>query len=153
MKGQPLAYNKDNQEDKEPLFDTADTLLVTLQIYADMMRGITVNKANMRQAASEGFATATDLADYLVKKGMPFRDAHEAVALAVRHAVDQKVDLSDLPLATLQTFAAEISDDVYAVLTLEGSLNSRNHIGGTAPAQVKTAIIKLKAELKAQMGD
>ena len=153
MKGQPLAYNKDNQEDKEPLFDTADTLLVTLQIYADMMRGITVSKANMRQAASEGFATATDLADYLVKKGMPFRDAHEAVALAVRHAVDQKVDLSDLPLATLQTFAAEISDDVYAVLTLEGSLNSRNHIGGTAPAQVKAAIMRAKSALKAQMGD
>ncbi|MFZ3086918.1 MAG: argininosuccinate lyase, partial [Methylotenera sp.] len=132
MKGQPLAYNKDNQEDKEPLFDTADTLLVTLEIYADMMRGISVNKENMRQAAQEGFATATDLADYLVKKGMPFRDAHEAVALAVRHAVDQKVDLSDLPLATLQQFASEITEDVYAVLTLEGSLHSRNHIGGTA---------------------
>jgi len=152
MKGQPLAYNKDNQEDKEPLFDTADTLLVTLQIYADMLRlpvvengvvvkaGFTVNKEAMRKAASEGFATATDLADYLVKKGMPFRDAHEAVALAVRYAVDQKVDLSDLPLATLQKFASEITDDVYAVLTLEGSLNSRNHVGGTAPAQVKAAI-------------
>ncbi|NOS98960.1 MAG: argininosuccinate lyase [Methylotenera sp.] len=145
MKGQPLAYNKDNQEDKEPLFDTADTLLVTLEIYADMMRGITVNKQNMRQAASEGYATATDLADYLAKKGMPFRDAHEVVALAVRYAVDQKVDLSDLPLAKLQEFAAEISDDVYAVLTLEGSLNSRNHIGGTAPAQVKAAIARAKS--------
>lgn len=144
MKGQPLAYNKDNQEDKEPLFDTADTLLVTLEIYADMMRGITVNKENMRQAASEGYATATDLADYLVKKGMPFRDAHEVVALAVRHAVDKKVDLSDLPLATLQQFAAEISDDVYAVLTLEGSLNSRNHIGGTAPVQVQAAIVRAR---------
>lgn len=147
MKGQPLAYNKDNQEDKEPLFDTADTLLVTLQIYADMMRGITVNKANMRQAASEGFATATDLADYLVKKGMPFRDAHEAVALAVRHAVDKGCDLSDLPLNVLQQFAAEISDDVYAVLTLDGSLNSRNHIGGTAPAQVKAAIARIRADM------
>ncbi|MGB4812886.1 MAG: argininosuccinate lyase [Methylophilaceae bacterium] len=147
MKGQPLAYNKDNQEDKEPLFDTADTLLVTLQIYADMMRGITVNKANMRQAASEGFATATDLADYLVKKGMPFRDAHEAVALAVRHAVDQHVDLSDISLATLQKFAGEIGEDVYAVLTLEGSLNSRNHIGGTAPAQVKAAINRAKKDI------
>lgn len=147
MKGQPLAYNKDNQEDKEPLFDTADTLLVTLEIYADMMRGITVNKANMRQAAQEGFATATDLADYLVKKGMPFRDAHEAVALAVRHAVDQKVDLSDLPLATLQKFAAEITEDVYTVLTLEGSLHSRNHIGGTAPAQVKAAIARARTEM------
>jgi argininosuccinate lyase len=148
MKGQPLAYNKDNQEDKEPLFDTADTLLVTLEIYAEMMRGITVNKEKMRQAASEGYATATDLADYLVKKGMPFRDAHEAVALAVRHAVDKKVDLSDLPLTKLQQFAAEISDDVYAVLTLEGSLNSRNHIGGTAPQQVKAAIARAKKVIK-----
>ena len=144
MKGQPLAYNKDNQEDKEPLFDTVDTLLVTLEIYADMMRGITVNKDNMRQAASEGFATATDLADYLVKKGMPFRDAHEVVALAVRYAVDKKVDLSDLPLATLQQFSSSISDDVYAVLTLEGSLNSRNHIGGTAPEQVRKAIAEAR---------
>ena len=148
MKGQPLAYNKDNQEDKEPLFDTVDTLLVTLEIYADMMRGITVNKDNMRQAASEGFATATDLADYLVKKGMPFRDAHEVVALAVRYAVDKKVDLSDLPLATLQQFSSSIADDVYAVLTLEGSLNSRNHIGGTAPVQVKAAIARMRTALK-----
>ncbi|MGZ8983429.1 MAG: argininosuccinate lyase [Methylotenera sp.] len=148
MKGQPLAYNKDNQEDKEPLFDTADTLLVTLEIYADMMRGITVNKENMRQAASEGFATATDLADYLAKKGMPFRDAHEVVALAVRYAVDKKVDLSDLPLATLQQFAPEIADDVYAVLTLEGSLQSRNHIGGTAPVQVKAAIARARAAIR-----
>lgn len=147
MKGQPLAYNKDNQEDKEPLFDTADTLLVTLEIYSDMMRGITVNKENMRQAAREGFATATDLADYLVKKGMPFRDAHEVVALAVRYAVDKKVDLSDLPLAGLQHFASEISDDVYAVLTLEGSLNSRNHIGGTAPVQVKAAIARARKSI------
>lgn len=149
MKGQPLAYNKDNQEDKEPLFDTADTLLVTLEIYADMMRGISVNKDNMRKAASEGYATATDLADYLAKKGMPFRDAHEVVALAVRYAVDKKLELSDLPLATLQQFAAEISDDVYAVLTLEGSLHSRNHIGGTAPAQVKAAIARRLAAIKA----
>ena len=148
MKGQPLAYNKDNQEDKEPLFDTVDTLLVTLEIYADMMRGITVNEDNMRQAASEGFATATDLADYLVKKGMPFRDAHEVVALAVRFAVDKKVDLSDLPLATLQQFSSSIADDVYGVLTLEGSLNSRNHIGGTAPVQVKAAIARMRATLK-----
>ena len=159
MKSQPLAYNKDNQEDKEPLFDTAETLLVTLDIYADMLRlpviedgkvvkaGFTVNKEAMRKAASEGFATATDLADYLVKKGMPFRDAHEAVALAVRYAVDKKVDLSDLPLAQLQTFAKEISNDVYQVLTLEGSLNSRNHIGGTAPNQVKAAIARARAAL------
>ena len=140
MKGQPLAYNKDNQEDKEPLFDTADTILVTLEIYADMLRGITVNKANMRQAALEGFATATDLADYLVKKGMPFRDAHEVVALAVKHGLQKSCDLADLPLVELQKFSAKISEDVFAVLTLEGSIASRNHIGGTAPAQVKQAI-------------
>jgi len=147
MKSQPLAYNKDNQEDKEPLFDTADTLLVTLEIYADMLRGIKVNKEAMRNAATEGFATATDLADYLVKKGTPFRDAHEVVALAVRHAVDKGCDLSDLPLAELQKFSAQISEDVYQVLTLEGSLASRNHIGGTAPAQVKQAIVRARQSL------
>jgi argininosuccinate lyase len=144
MKSQPLAYNKDNQEDKEPLFDTADTLLVTLEIYADMLRGIKVNKEAMRAAATEGFATATDLADYLVKKGTPFRDAHEVVALAVRHAVDKGCDLSQLSLAELQKFSPQISDDVYQVLTLEGSLASRNHIGGTAPAQVKQAIARAR---------
>jgi argininosuccinate lyase len=147
MKSQPLAYNKDNQEDKEPLFDTADTLLVTLEIYADMLRGIKVNKEAMRTAATEGFATATDLADYLVKKGTPFRDAHEVVALAVRHAVDKGCDLSDLSLSELQKFSAQISDDVYQVLTLEGSLASRNHIGGTAPAQVKQAIARARKTL------
>ena len=147
MKSQPLAYNKDNQEDKEPLFDTADTLLVTLEIYADMLRGIKVNKEAMRTAATEGFATATDLADYLVKKGTPFRDAHEVVALAVRHAVDKGCDLSDLPLVELQKFSAQISEDVYQVLTLEGSLASRNHIGGTAPAQVKQAIARARQSL------
>jgi len=147
MKGQPLAYNKDNQEDKEPLFDTADTLLVTLEIYADMLRGIKVDKANMRQAALEGFATATDLADYLVKKGTPFRDAHEVVALAVRHAAGKGCDLADLPLEELQKFSAQIADDVYGVLTLEGSLASRNHIGGTAPQQVKAAIARARAAL------
>jgi argininosuccinate lyase len=149
MKGQPLAYNKDNQEDKEPLFDTADTLLVTLEIYADMLRGIKVDKAAMRLAAAEGFATATDLADYLVKKGTPFRDAHEAVALAVRHAVGKGCDLADLPLQELQQFSQHIGDDVYAVLTLEGSLASRNHIGGTAPNQVKLAIGRARQVLGA----
>ena len=144
MKAQPLAYNKDNQEDKEPLFDTADTLLVTLAIYADMLRGITVNKVNMRQAALEGFATATDLADYLVKKGMAFRDAHEIVALAVKHGVQQGCDLADLPLSDLQKFSNMIADDVYQVLTLEGSVASRNHIGGTAPSQVKQAITRAR---------
>jgi argininosuccinate lyase len=144
MKGQPLAYNKDNQEDKEPLFDTADTVLVTLAIYADMLRGIAVNKTNMRQAALEGFATATDLADYLVKKGMPFRDAHEVVALAVKHGVQQGCDLADLPLSDLQKFSSMINDDVYQVLTLEGSIASRNHIGGTAPTQVKLAVARAR---------
>lgn len=147
MKGQPLAYNKDNQEDKEPLFDVADTLLVTLQIYADMMRGVRVNAANMRQAALEGFATATDLADYLVKKGMPFRDAHEVVALAVKRGVATQKDLAEMSLTELQTFSQMISDDVYSVLTLEGSVASRNHVGGTAPAQVRNAIQQARATL------
>jgi argininosuccinate lyase len=147
MKGQPLAYNKDNQEDKEPLFDTADTVLMTLEIYADMLRGIAVNKANMRQAALEGFATATDLADYLVKKGMPFRDAHEAVALAVKHAIKKGCDLADVSLKELQQFSNTISDDVFKVLTLAGSVASRNHIGGTAPTQVKQAIKRARKVL------
>jgi len=144
MKGQPLAYNKDNQEDKEPLFDAVDTVMMTLEIYADMLRGITVNKANMRQAALEGYATATDLADYLVKKGMPFRDAHEVVALAVKHAVQKGCDLAELPLAELQKFSNMITDEVFSVLTLEGSIASRNHIGGTAPNQVKQAVARAR---------
>jgi argininosuccinate lyase len=148
MKGQPLAYNKDNQEDKEPLFDVADTLLVTLQIYADMMRGIRVNADNMRQAALEGFATATDLADYLVKKGMPFRDAHEVVALAVKHGVTTQQDLAEMSLAELQKFSQMISDDVYSVLTLEGSVASRHHVGGTAPTQVRNAIQQARTAFK-----
>ncbi|WP_455008028.1 argininosuccinate lyase [Neisseria sicca] len=137
MKSQPLAYNKDNQEDKEPLFDTADTLIDTLRIYADMMRGVTVKPDNMRAAVMQGFATATDLADYLVKKGMPFRDSHEVVAQAVRHADQAGVDLSELSIEVLQGFSNLISDDVYGVLTPEGSLNARNHLGGTAPEQVR----------------
>ncbi len=147
MKGQPLAYNKDNQEDKEPLFDVADTLLVTLQIYADMLRGITVKADNMRQAALEGFATATDLADYLVKKGMPFRDAHEVVAHAVKAGVESSRDLAEFSLAELQAFSATITDDVFEVLTLEGSVASRNHTGGTAPEQVRRAIAQARAQL------
>lgn len=137
MKSQPLAYNKDNQEDKEPLFDTVDTLIDTLRIYADMMRGVTVKPENMRAAVLQGFATATDLADYLVKKGLPFRDSHEAVALAVRHADQHGVDLADLDLAVLRGFSNLIEQDVYQVLTPEGSLNARNHLGGTAPEQVR----------------
>ncbi len=144
MKSQPLAYNKDNQEDKEPLFDTVDTVIDTLRIYADMMRGITVKPENMRAAVMQGFATATDLADYLVKKGLPFRDSHEVVALAVRHADTQKCDLSDLPLDVLRGFSDLIENDVYEVLTPEGSLNARNHIGGTAPAQVRAQVARWK---------
>jgi argininosuccinate lyase len=142
-----LAYNKDNQEDKEPLFDTVDTLMDTLTIYADMLRGIKVDKEAMRRAVMEGFATATDLADYLVKKGLPFRDAHEAVALAVRHAESKNCDLADLELSELKKFSALVADDVYAVLTVEGSLASRNHVGGTAPEQVKKAIAKARKAL------
>ncbi len=147
MKGQPLAYNKDNQEDKEPLFDTVDTLIDTLAIVAEMLPGIRVKPEAMRNAALQGYATATDLADYLVKKGLPFRDAHEAVALAVRHAEAQSCDLADLPLASLQQFSSLIADDIYDVLSLEGSMNSRNHIGGTAPAQVRAAIARGRAGL------
>ncbi len=147
MKSQPLAYNKDNQEDKEPLFDTVDTLIDTLRIYADMMRGVTVKPENMRAAVMQGFATATDLADYLVKKGMPFRDSHEVVALAVRHADEAGVDLSELPLAVLQGFSDLVADDVYEVLTPEGSLNARNHLGGTAPAQVRLQVQRWRALL------
>lgn len=150
MKGQPLAYNKDNQEDKEPLFDTADTLSMTLTIYADMMRGVKVKPEAMRNAVLQGFATATDLADYLVKKGLPFRDAHEAVALAVRHAEQQSCDISDLSLETLQSFSSLVAADVFEVLTPEGSLASRNHIGGTAPVQVKAAIERAKTRILAK---
>ena len=147
MKSQPLAYNKDNQEDKEPLFDTVDTLVQTLTIYADMMRGITVKPDAMRAAVQQGFATATDLADYLVKRGLPFRDAHEAVALAVRFAEGQRCDIGDLSLEQLRQFSPLIEQDVFEVLTLEGSLNARNHIGGTAPVQVRAAIARARTRL------
>jgi argininosuccinate lyase len=147
MKGQPLAYNKDNQEDKEPLFDTVDTLTQTLRIYADMITGIKVKPEAMRRAALQGYATATDLADYLVKKGLPFRDAHEAVALAVRFAEQRGCDLSDISLAELKTFSALVEDDIYQILSLEGSLASRNHIGGTAPNQVQAAIARARIRL------
>lgn len=147
MKAQPLTYNKDNQEDKEPLFDTVDTLIDTLRIYADMMRGITVKPEAMRRAVLLGFATATDLADYLVKKGLPFRDSHEVVALAVRHAETLGVGLEELPLSELQTYSALIEADVFDVLTPEGSLAQRNHTGGTAPAQVGSQIQRHRAAL------
>ncbi len=147
MKGQPLAYNKDNQEDKEPLFDTVDTLSDTLRIFADMVSGITTRPDTMRDALRQGFATATDLADYLVRKGLPFRDAHEAVGLAVRRAEELGVDLPQLSLAELRTFAPQIGDDVFSVLTVDGSLAARDHIGGTAPAQVRAAIARARQRL------
>jgi argininosuccinate lyase len=147
MKAQPLAYNKDNQEDKEPLFDVADTLVDTLAIFAALVPGIAADETRMRTAAREGFATATDLADYLVRKGMAFRDAHEAVARAVREADNSGLDLADLPLPVLRQFAPLVGDDVHAVLGLEGSLAARNHPGGTAPEQVRAAVRRARAEL------
>ena len=159
MKGQPLAYNKDNQEDKEPLFDTVDTLKDTLRIFAEMVGGqlnpatgkkeggITVNAQAMEQAALKGYATATDLADYLVKKGLPFRDAHETVAHAVKAATTHACDLSELPLTVLQGFHPAIEKDVYECLSLRGSLNARNTLGGTAPAQVRAQLARHRARL------
>jgi argininosuccinate lyase len=153
MKGQPLAYNKDNQEDKEPLFDAVDTVLETLLIFTEMVQGITVKPDNMRAAALQGFATATDLADYLVKKGLPFRDAHEAVAHAVKICTQKGCDLADLTLEELRAatdLSAEqqalIEADVSHCLTLEGSVAARNHIGGTAPEQVRAEIAKWRAK-------
>nr|WP_295942815.1 argininosuccinate lyase [uncultured Acidovorax sp.] len=160
MKGQPLAYNKDNQEDKEPLFDTVDTLKDTLRIFAEMVGGqlnpatgkkeggITVNAQAMEQAALKGYATATDLADYLVKKGLPFRDAHETVAHAVKAATSHNCDLSELPLNVLQGFHPAIEKDVYECLSLRGSLNARNTLGGTAPTQVRAQLARHRARLE-----
>ena len=147
MKGQPLAYNKDNQEDKEPLFDTVDTVSDTLRIFADMVSAITVKPEMMRQAAFQGYATATDLADYLVKKGLPFRDAHEAVARAVRFCVEKGCDLSEMTLEQMREFSNLIESDVMEILTLEGSVKARDHIGGTAPLQVKNAIANMRERL------
>ena len=147
MKGQPLAYNKDNQEDKEPLFDTVDTLKDTLRIFAEMVAGITVKSEAMEQAALRGYATATDLADYMVKKGLPFRDAHEAVAHAVKAAMSHNVDLSELPLEVLKGFNPNIEKDAYEVLSLRGSLNARNTLGGTAPVQVRAQIARHRIRL------
>jgi argininosuccinate lyase len=148
MKGQPLAYNKDNQEDKEPLFDTVDTLKDTLRIFAEMVGGISVKPEAMERAARKGYATATDLADYLVKKGLPFRDAHETVAHAVKTAITQGVDLAELPLEVLQQFNPNIEKDVYECLSLRGSLNARDIPGGTAPNQVRAQIARHWARLR-----
>ena len=147
MKGQPLAYNKDNQEDKEPLFDSVDTLKDTLRIFAEMVGGIRVRPQAMERAALKGHATATDLADYLTRKGLPFRDAHETVARAVKAAIAKGVDLSELPLDLLQGFNPGIEADVFEALSLRGSLNARNILGGTAPAQVRAQIARHRQRL------
>jgi argininosuccinate lyase len=147
VKGQPLAYNKDNQEDKEPLFDAADTLRDVLAILAEMLPAIEARPDRMRAALAEGFATATDLADYLVRKGMPFRDAHEVVARAVREAESAGKDLAELPLERLRAFSKLIGDDVRSVLTPEGSVAARNHVGGTAPEAVRAAIARARKAL------
>ncbi|MBE0494231.1 MAG: argininosuccinate lyase [Thiomicrospira sp.] len=147
MKSQPLAYNKDNQEDKEPIFDTIDTVRGCLRAFADMIPAMQVKREMTYEAAKRGFSTATDLADYLVRKGLAFRDAHEIVGLAVAYGVKNKLDLSDMPLKTLQGFSDKIGDDVFEVLTLEGSVAARNHLGGTAPEQVKAQVKKAKQAL------
>lgn len=144
MKGQPLAYNKDNQEDKEPLFDAADTVMGSLRAFADMVPALVPRREIMREAARRGFATATDLADYLVKRGLAFRDAHEVVGKAVGYGVSSGKDLAEMSLAELQEFSSDISDDVFEVLTLEGSVNARDHIGGTAPKQVRAAVLRAR---------
>jgi argininosuccinate lyase len=149
MKGQPLAYNKDNQEDKEPLFDTVDTVSDSLAVFTEMLSGVDVNADAMRDAAREGYATATDLADYLARKGIPFREAHEIVAQAVRYAAGQRRDLPELQLAELQQFSTAIANDVFDALTLEGSMAARSHVGGTAPAAVQAAIAKARKALQA----
>ncbi len=147
MKSQPLAYNKDNQEDKEPLFDSVDNLKGCLKVFGEMLPTLRCKPANMRRAASRGFATATDLADYLVRRGMAFRDAHEVVGKAVAHCVEQEKELADLSLAELGGFAPQIEEDVFRILTLEGSVAARNHIGGTAPEQVRQAVQRARDHL------
>ena len=147
MKGQPLAYNKDNQEDKEPLFDTIDTLRDCLTAFGDMIPNIQANQDVMYQAASSGFSTATDLADYLVRKGVPFRDSHSVVGKAVSLCIDLKIELAELPLDKYQALSKKIDNDVFAILTLEGSVAARNHLGGTAPEQVQQACAAAEEKL------
>ncbi|TDX28631.1 argininosuccinate lyase [Modicisalibacter xianhensis] len=153
MKSQPLAYNKDNQEDKEPLFDTLDTVKGCLKAFADMVPAIEAKSDNMREAARRGFSTATDLADYLVLKGVAFRDAHEIVGQSVAYGIAQKKDLSEMSLDELRQFSDTIGDDVFEVLTLEGSVAARNHIGGTAPDQVRAAAQRARDALQAMTGE
>lgn len=140
MKGQPLAYNKDNQEDKEPLFDSVETIYSCLRIFADMVPNIHANRENMLHSAIKGYTTATDLADYLVKKGLPFRDAHDVVGKAVAYGINSDKDLSEFSLEELQEFNSDIDSDVFDAISLEGSINSRNHLGGTSPKQILNAI-------------
>jgi argininosuccinate lyase len=147
MKGQPLAYNKDNQEDKEPLFDSIDTVKACVRAYADMVPAIETKRDNMYRAALRGYATATDLADYLVGKGVPFRDAHEVVGKAVRYGIERNQDLAAMELAELQQFSSVIGEDVFPVLSLEGSVALRDHLGGTAPRQVRAAIERARARI------
>ena len=148
MKGQPLAFNRDNQEDKEPLFDSIDTVKTSLAVFAGMLPTIKVRRDNMREAARRGYSTATDLADYLVRKGTPFRDAHETVGRAVRLAIDTERDLSELSLEELSKFSDAIEADVFDVLTVEGSVAARDHVGGTAPSQVRKAVKRARRVLK-----
>jgi len=147
MKSQPLAYNKDNQEDKEPLFDAIDTIKGCLRAFGDMVPAIEAKKENMREAALRGFSTATDLADYVVRKGIPFRDAHEIVGKAVAYGIEQNKDLGEMSLEELQQFSDQITEDVFEVLTLDGSVSARDHIGGTAPNQVRAACDRGEAKL------
>ncbi len=148
MKSQPLAYNRDNQEDKEPIFDTVDTLTACLAVFAAMIPSIKVNRDVMYQSALRGYATATDLAEYLVRAQVPFRDAHAIVGKVVHYAIEHNKTLSDLTISELKSFGSMINDDVYDVLSLEGSVNSRNHFGGTAPKQVKLALIEARKRLE-----
>ncbi len=153
MKSQPLAYNKDNQEDKEPLFDTVDTLAGSLRVFADMIPALTANREAMQAAARQGFSTATDLADYLVRKGIAFRDAHEIVGRAVRFGIDKGTDLADMTLEQLQAFSGSIEADVFEVLSLAGSVAARNHAGGTSPTQVRAAIEAVRERLSRNRAD
>ncbi len=140
MKAQPLAYNRDNQEDKEPLFDTVDTVQACLEVFAAMLPGMQVKRERLRDAAYRGFSTATDLADYLVRKGISFREAHEIVGQAVRHGIETGQDLSEMSMETLKDFSPTIEEDVFEVLSLEGSVKARSHVGGTAPERVREAV-------------
>ncbi|MCU0936311.1 MAG: lyase family protein, partial [Gammaproteobacteria bacterium] len=152
MKAQPLAYNKDNQEDKEAVFDAVDTVRASLRVFADMVPAMQVKRERMREAARRGYATATDLADYLVRRGVAFRDAHEVVGRAVRHGIETGRDLSELTLEELRRFSPAIEPDVFGVLTLEGSVAARNHLGGTAPAQVRAAVERARQRLSVSAG-